>query len=82
MEYNDADKWQQWSGIGKQTITLNLADYVVISDFNIGGLLGGEWFTYEYEYRAASRNLDYYLIVDRIDVKCTKIKEPEEESTE
>lgn len=82
MEYNDADKWQQWSGIGKQTITLNLADYVVTSDFNLGGLLGGEWFTYEYEYRAASRNLDYYLIVDRIDVKCTEIKEPEEESTE
>lgn len=82
MEYNDADKWQQWSGIGKQTITLNLADYVVTSDFNLGGLLGGEWFTYEYEYLAASRNLDYYLIVDRIDVKCTEIKEPEEESTE
>lgn len=82
MEYNDADKWQQWSGIGKQTITLNLADYVVTSDFNLGGLLGGEWLTYEYEYRAASRNLDYYLIVDRIDVKCTEIKEPEEESTE
>ena len=82
MEYNDADKWQQWSGIGKQTITLNLADYVVISDFNLGGLFGGEWYTYEYEYRAASRNLDYYLIVDRIDVKCTEIKEPEEESTE
>ena len=82
MEYNDADKWQQWSGIGKQTITLNLADYVVTSEFNLGGLLGGEWLTYEYEYRAASRNLDYYLIVDRIDVKCTEIKEPEEESTE
>ena len=82
MEYNDGDKWQQWSGIGKQTITLNLADYVVTSEFNLGGLLGGEWLTYEYEYRAASRNLDYYLIVDRIDVKCTEIKEPEEESTE
>ena len=82
MEYNDADKWQQWSGIGKQTITLNLADYVVTSEFNLGGLLGGEWLTYEYEYRTTSRNLDYYLIVDRIDVKCTEIKEPEEESTE
>lgn len=82
MEYSDDDKWQQWSGIGKQTITLNLVDYVVTSDFNLGGILSGEWFTYDYEYRAASRNLDYYLIVDRIDVKCTEIKEPEEESTE
>jgi hypothetical protein len=82
MEYSDADGWQQWSGAGSQSVTLTLADFVLTSNADWWDIISGNWATYDYEYRKASRNLDYYLIVDRIDVKCTEIKEPEEESTE
>lgn len=82
MEYSDADGWQQWSGAGSQSVTLTLADFVLTSNADWWDIISGNWATYDYEYCKASRNLDYYLIVDRIDVKCTEIKEPEEESTE
>lgn len=82
MEYSDADGWQQWSGAGSQSVTLTLADFVLTSNADWWDIISGNWATYDYEYRKASRNLNYYLVVDRIEVKCTEIKEPEEESTE
>ncbi len=82
MEYSDADGWQQWSGAGSQSVTLTLADFVLTSNADWLDIITGNWATYDYEYRKASRNLNYYLVVDRIEVKCTEIKEPEEESTE
>ena len=82
MEYSDADGWQQWSGAGSQSVTLTLADFVLTSNADWWDIITGNWATYDYEYRKASRNLNYYLVVDRIEVKCTEIKEPEEESTE
>lgn len=82
MEYSDADGWQQWSGAGSQSVTLTLADFVLTSNADWWDIISGNWATYDYEYRKASRNLNYYLVVDRIEVKCTEIKKPEEESTE
>lgn len=82
MEYSDADGWQQWSGAGSQSVTLTLADFVLTSNADWWDIITGNWATYDYEYRKASRNLNYYLVVDRIEVKCTEIKKPEEESTE
>lgn len=85
MEYNDSDGWHQWSGEGRQSVSLNLADLVLTANLSWGDIISGNWgsmLDYEYEYRTASQNLGYYLVVDRIEVKCTEIKEPEEESTE
>lgn len=73
MEYNEADGWHQWSGSGKQSITLNLADYVITSELDWGEILSGNLgsaVAYDYEYRTASRNLNQYIVVDRIEVKC------------
>ena len=80
MEYNDADGWHQWSGSGEQSVTLNLADYVLTANIDLGNMtwedfISGNWetaVTYDYEYQKASKALSKYIVVDRIEVKCTK----------
>ena len=76
MEYNDSAMWQQWSGLGTQSVTLTLADFVRTAQTDIlGGLFGnGAWYTYTYEYRKAAQDHNFFLVVDRIEVKCTEIE--------
>jgi hypothetical protein len=41
----------------------------------LGGLFGnGAWYTYTYEYRKAAQDHNFFLVVDRIEVKCTEIE--------
>lgn len=78
MEYNDSAMWQQWSGLGTQSVTLTLADFVRTAQADIlGGLFGGgAWYKYTYKYQKAPQEHDaYFLVVDRIEVKCTEIKD-------
>ena len=66
MEYSAVsnNSVHQWSGDGRSTITLVLADYIIQDN-----LLQG---TYKYEYKKASKQLSKYFVIDKIEVKCTK----------
>lgn len=64
---------QQWTGAGTNEVTLTLADYTITTELDFGSLIGGNGLLqYSYLYETASANLNKYIIVDRIDVKCTK----------
>ena len=63
---NNSDGWNQWTGKGTDSITLVLTDYHIQN---------GDWTNWtdsEYSYKTASVDLSKYIIVDRIEVKCTK----------
>ena len=58
--------WHQWTGEGRNSLTLVLADYNV--DYNKGSL------SYSYYYDTDPKEPAKYIIVDQIEVKCTKRK--------
>lgn len=58
----------EWTGEGRQSVTMVLADYLVQT--NIDGLS----LVYVYQYNDAPRQPGKYIIVDQIDVKCSKKK--------
>ena len=70
MDYSanssSGEVWQQWSGNGRSSVTLVLADYHIQN---------GDWTNWTesiYTYKIADTNLSKYFIIDRIEVKCTK----------
>lgn len=67
MDYQDEEKGgiHQWSGPGRSEVTLVLVDYLDMTDY-------GNWFQKTYRYEKASKSLSKYLIIDKIEVKCTK----------
>ena len=58
--------WHQWTGEGRNSLTLVLADYNV--EYNKGSL------SYSYYYDTDPKEPAKYIIVDQIEVKCTKRK--------
>jgi hypothetical protein len=70
MDYSanssSGEVWQQWSGNGRSSVTLVLADYHIQN---------GDWTNWTesiYTYKIADTNLSKYFVIDRIEVKCTK----------
>ena len=70
MDYSanssSGEVWQQWSGNGRSSVTLVLADYHIQN---------GDWTNWTesiYTYKIADTDLSKYFIIDRIEVKCTK----------
>lgn len=70
MDYSadsdDGTGWHQWSGDGRSSITLELTDYHIQN---------GDWDNWtksEYSYKTAGVDLNKYIIIDKIEVKCTK----------
>jgi hypothetical protein len=57
--------WHQWSGEGSNSITLILADYNVNNNAGV---------SYSYMYDTSPLKSEKYIIVDQIEVKCTKRK--------
>ena len=73
MEYSESDSWQQWSGTGRDSITMVLADYMVEAYYdNWWEIFTGA--QYNYEYQVPDTGLSNYLVIERIEVKCTKKK--------
>lgn len=70
MDYQDDEEGgiHQWSGAGRSEVTLVLVDCLETRN----GL-----FQKTYKYEKASKSLSKYLIIDKIEVKCTKIQKPE-----
>ena len=71
-DYDDTNKTQQWAGSGTDSVTLTLADYVINQDrslADLGNILTGK---YTYTYEQATHALSKHIVIDRIDVKCTK----------
>ena len=68
MDYSADDEtgWHQWTGEGRNSVTLILADYNV--NYN------GSSFSYSYMYDTSPFKSEKYIIVDQIDVKCAKKK--------
>lgn len=68
MDYSadGAAGWHQWTGEGSNSITLILADYNV----NYNELS----FNYTYLYDSSPQDPEKHIIVDQIEVKCTKKK--------
>jgi hypothetical protein len=66
MGYSDGNNggWQEWSGDGRSSVTLILAHYFV--DNNVREK------TYTYKYDNASTYFDKSIVIDKIEVKCTK----------
>lgn len=66
MEYSgdstDSDVWQQWTG-NDSSVTLVLTDYKVSTRAG---------FNAKYTYQTADTDKSKYIIIDRIEVKCTK----------
>ena len=66
MEYSgdstDSAVWQQWTGYDN-SVTLVLADYKVATRAG---------FNAKYTYQTADADKSKYIIIDRIEVKCTK----------
>ena len=60
----NTEGWQQWSGDGRSTVTLRLIDYAKVNNVVYN----------TYRYQTAKTDLSKYIIVDRIEVKCTKKK--------
>ena len=70
MDYSanssSGEVWQQWSGNGRSSVTLVLADYHIQN---------GDWTNMTesvYTYKIADTDLSKYFIIDRIEVKCAK----------
>lgn len=75
MEYDDINGWQQWSGVGRQAVTLILSDFVQTKDSSfIGEIFGSTWAAYDYEYSDVLRDPTWSFVVDRIEVKCSRKK--------
>ena len=72
MDYSDnlnsGTGIHQWSGEGRESVTLVLADYYI----NDNGLAN----SYTYKYAPASKDLTQSIVIDRIEVKCTKKATP------
>lgn len=67
MDYHDDTEAgtgsHQWTGNGRQSVTLVLADYFISNNI---------WDnSYTYKYATAATNLSKYIVIDRIEVKCT-----------
>ena len=67
MDYSadGASGWHQWSADGRSSITLVLADYNVNNNAGV---------SYSYMYDTSPLKSEKYIIVDQIEVKCTKRK--------
>ena len=67
MDYQEDETGgiHQWSGAGESQVTLLLADYLDKTDV-------GNWFQKTLRYEKATKDLSKYLIIDKIEVKCTK----------
>lgn len=66
MDYNENDDGtgtHQWAGEGRNSVTLVLSDYIINNNSGT---------SYTYRYDVASTDLTKYLIIDKIEVKCTK----------
>lgn len=67
MDYHDDTEAgtgsHQWTGNGRQSVTLVLADYFISNN-----ILDN---SYTYKYATAATNLSKYIVIDRIEVKCT-----------
>ncbi|MBQ7900009.1 MAG: DUF4906 domain-containing protein [Bacteroidales bacterium] len=76
MEYNEDVSsgvgWHQWTGSGTDSVTLSLSDYSVSTD------LSGLSLVTTYKYAKASTNLSRYVVIDRIEIKCTPIATEDE----
>lgn len=96
MEYDESKQWQQWTGLGRQVVSLTLVDYQLIPNLDInisnigeileliGKFIAGDWgaiTSYDISYQIPRNYLDTYMVVESIDVKCVK-KKTTEESTE
>lgn len=72
MDYNenqnDGTGTHEWSGSGRESVTLVLADYLVAT--NLSGLN----LVYVYQYTNTPRQPGKYIVVDQIEVKCSKRK--------
>lgn len=72
MDYNenqnDGTGTHEWSGSGRESVTLVLADYLVAT--NLDGLN----VVYVYQYTNTPRQPGKYIVVDQIEVKCSKRK--------
>jgi len=72
MDYNenqnDGTGTHEWSGSGRESVTLVLADYLVAT--NLEGLNP----IYVYQYTNTPRQPGKYIVVDQIEVKCSKRK--------
>ena len=66
MGYSDGENggWQEWSGEGRSSVSLTLADYFVNNDVLEN--------SYTYKYDNASTNFGKSIVIDKIEVKCTK----------
>lgn len=58
----------EWSGDGRQSVTMFLADYLVYTNIDGWNLV------YEYQYTNTPRQPEKYIVVDQIEVKCSKRK--------
>ena len=71
MEYSvnstSNEVWQQWSGDGRNSVTLMLAD----CDQKASGI-SWDGLEYTYEYYIPRANPSSYVVVDYIEVKCIK----------
>lgn len=61
--------WHQWAGEGRNSITLLLADYNV--NYNLTSI------SYTYNYDSTPLDSEKFIIVDQIEVKCSKKKKAE-----
>lgn len=72
MDYNenqnDGTGTHEWSGSGRESVTLVLADYLVAT--NLEGLN----VVYVYQYTNTPRQPGKHIVVDQIEVKCSKRK--------
>ena len=85
MDYNDDLKTQQWAGSGRSSVTLTLVDFILdpevnmsitdilanLGDFDFSNPLA-TFANYTYRYKKAATATDKYLVIDKIEVKCTK----------
>lgn len=68
MDYNENHEDRtggshQWSGNGRNSVTLVLVDYYINNDIRNNN--------YTYKYSAASWNFNHPIVIDRIEIKCT-----------
>lgn len=75
MEYSDGKKggWQEWSGEGRSSVPLTLVHYSVVNN-TLNDLSDN---SYTYTYGNPSTDFDKSIVIDKIEVKCTKIQKPE-----
>ena len=70
MGYSDGKNggWQEWSGKGRSSVRLTLVHYSVVNNTL------HEWFdnSYTYTYDNPSTDFDKSIVIDKIEVKCTK----------